>query len=359
MFKKLKHIYLFLLVGLLSVIVLSCSGEGDDSPNIPPPQDIIPTNLTLNIEIIGADSSNPNGDGSGVVRCTATATDAIKYGFKFGNSSELQNANGVMEYTFTDLGINSYVVSVYAYSSTNNVISTSKIVAVIVNSSSEATWSDEFNYNGAPNPSNWTYDLGDGGWGNNEVQTYTNTNNNVIVEDGVLKIMVKAEGGGYTSARIKSENLFEFTYGRVDVRAKLPSSQGTWPAIWMLGANFDTVGWPTCGEVDIMEQTGWDKNKILGTCHWFSNGTASYGLETTIANASTEFHIYSTEWTTEYIKMYVDDIEYYEIALNNTLPFDAPFFIILNVAMGGTLGGDIDAEFVEDTMEIDYVRVYQ
>ncbi|MDU8885661.1 glycoside hydrolase family 16 protein [Yeosuana sp. MJ-SS3] len=367
MFKKIEHITQLLVFGLFSVIMLSCSDGGDDSPDIPPgPQEIIPSNLILNVEIIGADANNPNGNGSGQVRCTATATNAVKFGFKFDNSVEIQSQSGDIEYTFSNVGLNSYVISVFAYSSSNNVISSSKIVAVLVNNQSGATWSDEFNYSGAPKPSNWTYDLGDGGWGNNEVQTYTSTNKNVIVEDGVLKIIARAEDGEYTSARIKSENLYEFKYGRVEVRAKLPSSLGTWPAIWMLGANFDTVGWSTCGEIDIMEQTGWDKNTILGTCHWLdsaSSSNASYGLNTVINTATTEFHIYSMEWDASTIKIFVDDTQYYAINIANSeiqnSPFHDKFFIILNVAMGGTLGGDIDPEFTEDTMEIDYVRVYQ
>jgi beta-glucanase (GH16 family) len=111
-----------------------------------------------------------------------------------------------------------------------------------------------------------------------------------------------------------------------------------------------------------MEQTGWDKTKVLGTCHWFDTATssnASYGLETSIANASSEFHIYSMEWTSQYIKLFVDDVEYYEIALDSSLPFDADFYFILNIAMGGTLGGTIDPAFTQDIMEIDYIRVYQ
>ena len=164
----------------------------------------------------------------------------------------------------------------------------------------------------------------------------------------------------YTSARIKTENLFEFTYGRVEVRAKLPVSQGTWPAIWMLGANFDTVGWPVSGEIDIMEQTGQDKGSVSGTLHYpavspGSGNTASTSLPT----ATSEFHNYTVEWTPEVIKFVVDDTVYHEVANSGDLPFHADFFLILNVAMGGTLGGDIDAGFTEDTMEIDYVRVYQ
>ncbi|WP_298778938.1 glycoside hydrolase family 16 protein [uncultured Polaribacter sp.] len=224
-------------------------------------------------------------------------------------------------------------------------------------------WEDNFDTDGAPDATNWTYDLGAGGWGNNELQTYTNDSENVIVEGGALKIIAKADGnGGYTSARLKSQGLQKFTYGRVEVKAKLPASQGTWPAIWMLGSNFPTVGWPACGEIDIMEQTGADKNTTLGTCHWFDLGTnakASYGETTAVSNASTEFHLYTLEWTDSAIKIYLDDAPFYELANNSDLPFNADFFFILNIAMGGTLGGTIDAAFTEDSMEIDYIKVYQ
>ncbi|WP_406684695.1 glycoside hydrolase family 16 protein [Seonamhaeicola sp. MEBiC1930] len=223
-------------------------------------------------------------------------------------------------------------------------------------------WEDEFDTNGAPNPANWTYDIGTGtnGWGNNEVQSYTSDAENVIVEDGLLKITAKSDGGGgYTSARIKSQGLQSFTYGRIDVRAKLPTAQGTWPAIWMLGSNFPTVGWPTSGEIDIMEQTGQDKNTVLGTVHWFDNGTASFGETTPLADSGSEFHIYSLDWSADKMYILVDNVPFFEFNNNETLPFNADFFFILNIAMGGTLGGDIDPAFTEDTMEIDYVRVYQ
>lgn len=224
-------------------------------------------------------------------------------------------------------------------------------------------WEDDFNTDGAPDPTNWTYDLGAGGWGNQEVQTYTNNSENAKVEGGSLIITAKSNGsGGYTSARLKSQGLFEFTYGRVEVKAKLPASQGTWPAIWMLGSNFPSVGWPYCGEVDIMEQRGDDKDTHLGTCHWFNtagNNDASYGETTPVSNASTEFHLYTVEWTEESIKIFLDDAPFYELPNDASLPFNADFFLILNVAMGGTLGGDIDSSFTEDTMEIDYVKVFQ
>lgn len=225
-------------------------------------------------------------------------------------------------------------------------------------------WEDDFNVNGAPDPLNWTYDLGtgDNGWGNGEAQNYTSNAENVIIEDGFLKITAKADGSGYTSARLKSENLYEFTYGRVEVRAKLPASQGTWPAIWSLGANYDVEGfeWPVCGEMDIMEQTGQDKNRVLSTVHHpaVSPG-AGDGSSTVLTTSTTEFHNYIMEWRPDTIIFLVDDTIIHTVANTPDLPFNSDFFFILNIAMGGTLGGDIDPGFTEDAMEIDYVRVYQ
>ena len=227
----------------------------------------------------------------------------------------------------------------------------------------DLVWEDDFNTDGAPDATNWTYDLGDGGWGNGEVQTYTNSAENAKVLDGSLIITAKADGsGGYTSARLKSQGLRKFKYGRVEVRAKLPASAGTWPAIWMLGSNYTTVGWPTCGEIDIMEQTGANKDITLGTLHWYNtagSNNASYGESTAVADASSDFHLYTVEWSDTSIKIYLDDVSFFQMANDSTLPFNADFFMILNIAMGGTLGGDIDPGFTEDTMEIDYVKVFQ
>jgi len=229
-------------------------------------------------------------------------------------------------------------------------------------------WADEFNEDGSPCSENWTYDVGNGsgGWGNQEVQYYRkNDPDNVIVADGVLKITAKKEvylGYPYTSTRLKSQGKFNFTYGKLEVRAKLPKSQGTWPAIWMLGSNFPTVGWPSCGEIDIMEQKGAEKNRVLGTCHWLNssnNANANHSDNTLISNASSEFHVYTLEWDKNKITMHLDNVKYYELTLNSNLPFHSDFFIILNIAMGGTLGGVIDPAFTEDVMEIDYIRVYQ
>lgn len=223
-------------------------------------------------------------------------------------------------------------------------------------------WADEFDGSGAPDAAKWNYDLGTGtdGWGNNESQSYTDDPANVRVEDGVLKITAIAEGGGYTSARIKTENLYEFTYGRVDVHAKLPSGGGTWPAIWTLGANFDSVGWPQCGEMDMMEHVGNDPGRVTAALHYpgYSGGGAVVG-ETTVGDSTSEFHTYTMEWTPEVIKFAVDGAVYHTFTNDGSTPFNSDFFIILNVAMGGTLGGDIDPGFDTATMEVDYVRVFQ
>lgn len=328
---------------------------------------IVPSNLVVTTAVDGADNDNPYGNGSGVVNFNAQATDAISYGYIIDGGSEVQSVDGTYQYTFDSVeGIENHDITVVAYSSTNDSIDTTETHAVSYYVGEPPVWADEFFQDGAPNSENWTYDLGAGGWGNNEVQTYTNNVSNVKVEDGLLKIIAKANGSAYTSARLKSIGLFEFTYGRVDVRAKLPSSAGTWPAIWMMGANFPSVGWPRCGEIDIMEQTGWDKNKVLGTCHWFNTSNsshASYGLETNISNASSEFHVYSLEWDANTIRILLDGVQYFVMSSNGasipSSPFQSDFFMILNVAMGGTLGGTIDPSFTEDSMEIDYIRLYQ
>ena len=223
-------------------------------------------------------------------------------------------------------------------------------------------WEDTFDGDGVPDPAKWTYDLGtgDNGWGNSESQTYTKSPDNVKIEDGILKITAKAENGGYTSSRIKTDGIFAFTYGRVEVRAKLPSGGGTWPAIWMLGQNYTTVSWPASGEIDIMEHVGNDQNTIHSTLHYPGHsGGNGVGKRTTVPTASTEFHNYSVEWTPEFIKFLVDDKVYHTFPNTADTPFNADFFLILNVAMGGNFGGAIDPGFTASTLEIDYVKVYQ
>ena len=230
-------------------------------------------------------------------------------------------------------------------------------------------WFDEFDTEGSPMNSKWTYDIGtgDNGWGNQESQYYTSRSDNVIVEDGFLKIKAKKEtyeGADYTSARLKSQGKFSFTYGKVEIRAKLPSAAGTWPALWMLGSNISTVGWPKCGEIDIMEQKGWDKTKISAALHNQSSSGNTINVKLIDAPTSTTaFHIYSVNWTPDEIVFSIDGNDYYTYSPENKTednwPYDKPQFIILNVAMGGNTGGQIPEDFNESSMEIDYVRVYR
>jgi beta-glucanase (GH16 family) len=209
----------------------------------------------------------------------------------------------------------------------------------------------------------WNFELGNGcpnlcGWGNNEAQLYTNKNHEL--KDGFLIIEAKKEGESYTSTRITTQNKKVFQYGRIETRAKLPVGIGTWPAAWMLGANINTVNWPNCGEIDIMEHKGSDINKIYGTLHYPGNfGGNAVGGTRIISGATTEFHVYSCEWTALSIKFFVDGTQYFSFANNNTLPFNQNFFVLLNLAMGGTFGGPVDAAFNTATYEVDYVRVYQ
>ena len=229
-------------------------------------------------------------------------------------------------------------------------------------------WSDEFETTGSPCNDNWVYDLGngDGGWGNKEAQYYTREN--ATIEDDVLKITAKKEtyrGYSYTSARMKTQNKFSFTYGRVEVRAKLPSGGGTWPAIWMLGDAITTMGWPACGEIDIMEHTGNDQGITSSAIHNASGyGNTPYVNHAEyVSDVSTSFHTYGIDWTKDKIDFTVDGVVHYTYnpadKTSSNWPFNKPQFIILNVAMGGDLGGSIDTAFVESTLEIDYVRVYQ
>ena len=241
-------------------------------------------------------------------------------------------------------------------------------------------WGDEFEYDGKLDESKWHHQIippNNGSWWNNEAQHYTNSTKNSIVSDGTLKIIAIKENytfdnstKNYTSARLNSK--FGFKYGRVDVKAKLPSTQGTWPAIWTLGTNINeignffgdsegSVGWPSCGEIDIMEQNGWNKNELYGYFH-FANPQGEYGNHgniTSISNASGEYHIYSMEWTDEIIKILIDDKEFVSLINNGNVPYDNRHYLLLNIAIGGNLGGDIDPSFSQDRMEIDYVRVFQ
>jgi len=225
-------------------------------------------------------------------------------------------------------------------------------------------WEDQFNVDGAPDASIWNMEIGNNnGWGNNERQYYRAEN--AVVSGGTLKITAKAENFGgmqYTSARMTTENKKEFKYGRVEIKAKLPTGGGTWPALWMLGANHDVpgFGWPNCGEIDIMEHVGNQQDIIHGTLHYPGNSAGNANTSTTpVPGVSTDFHIYSIVWSPSFIKFYVDDNEFKVFANSSAVPFNHDFFMIFNVAMGGNMGGAINPAFTQSTMEVDYIKVYQ
>jgi hypothetical protein len=223
-------------------------------------------------------------------------------------------------------------------------------------------WEDNFDVDGAPDPTKWGYDLGGGGWGNGEAQIYTQSSNNVVVQGGVLKITARKEAdGSYTSARIKTENKKEFTYGKVEIRAKLPSGGGTWPALWMLGANYDQPGseWPNSGEIDIMEHKGNEPGKIHGSLHYPGNFGGNANTNSTMISNPGDYHIYSVIWSPQTIRFFVDGTQFHTFVNNGSVPFNHDFFLIFNVAMGGTFGGTIDPAFTQGTMEVDYVKLYQ
>jgi beta-glucanase (GH16 family) len=344
----MKYMRISALIFLVTVFI-NCKKGGDDggggTNNTPP------SNLSVSAVV--------NADNSGNVAFTATATNAVSYDYDFGNGTYQTVASGAVTYKYPSSG--TYTVNVIAKSSGGQTVSKSMQVTVTITSA--YTWAEEFNTDGPPDPTKWGYDTGAGGWGNSELQYYTNRTDNAVVSNGTLKITLKKEsysGSNYTSARLTSNNKFSFKYGKLEIRAKLPSGGGTWPAIWTLGSDFATNSWPACGEMDIMEHKGNDLNRIYGTMHYpgHSGGNGD-GASTVISNASTEFHVYTLEWSATAIKISVDGNVFKTMANNISIPFNHNFFIILNVAMGGTFGGAVDPAFTSSVMEIDYVRFTQ
>ena len=235
----------------------------------------------------------------------------------------------------------------------------------------ELTLSEEFDTDGQPNPSIWGYEIGTGenGWGNQELQYYTDRSDNVTVQNGVLLITAREEsfeGSAYTSARLITKDKFEQRYGRFEARIRLPYGQGIWPAFWMLGADIDENPWPGAGEIDIMEYRGQEPTVLIGSMHGpgYSAGEAiSKEYELTNDRFDTGFHIFGIEWGPEYVNFYVDDVLYNQITPEDVpgpWVFNKPFYILMNVAVGGTFVGSPDEETVfPQTMLVDYVRVYK
>jgi beta-glucanase (GH16 family) len=232
-------------------------------------------------------------------------------------------------------------------------------------------WNDEFNYTGLPDSVKWNYDTGGHGWGNNEAQYYTSKElKNAKVENGNLIITAiheKIDSNHYSSARLITKGKADWLYGKIEVKAKLPKGTGTWPAIWML-ASTNPLKWPDDGEIDMMEHVGFDPGKIHFSAHTkqyhHSIGTQKTGT-TMIADAQDVFHIYSVVWSSEQIEWFVDGKKVFSFANEHTgnkaWPFSKPFYLLLNIAVGGFWGGQkgIDETIFPQQMLVDYVRVYQ
>lgn len=334
-----------------------------------------PSNLVVNVTI--------SDDGSGVVQIQATADNAVEYQLRVGNSvdPDQSNATGIFSYTFIQTG--TYQIDVRAIGKSGRYIKEVRQIYVTIDNEVSVdqgyttpltyngytlVWNDEFD-GSQVNSSSWTFETGTGnsGWGNNELQYYRQEN--AWVQSGVLTIEARKEayqGSIYTSARIKTQSKKSFRYGRVDIRALLPKGQGIWPALWMLGDNIQSVGWPSCGELDIMEMVGGNgrENTVHGTVHWDDNGHVqaggSYTLQTGIF--ANEYHVFSIIWDNTLIKWYVNDNLFYQINITpaHMTEFHQKFFFIFNLAVGGNWPGSPNETTVfPQQMRVDYIRVFQ
>lgn len=238
----------------------------------------------------------------------------------------------------------------------------------------QLVWEDDFNglAGESPDSAKWTYDIGTGanGWGNSELQYYTDRPENISMDgEGNLAITARSEsfgGSGFTSARIKTQDLFDQTYGRFEARLKTPWGPGIWPAFWMLGSNINEVSWPQCGEIDIMECRGQQPNLINGTLHGpgYSGGSAItkvYGFEND--RFDVDYHLFAVEWGVDYVDFFVDDVLYQRLTpedVKGEWVYDHPFFMILNVAVGGNYVGFPTSQTpFPQSMLVDYVKVYK
>jgi beta-glucanase (GH16 family) len=340
-------------VAILFFMLFACSSTNSDEVAKKP------SNLEVTATIAGKNAQNPDGDGSGLVNFVVTANNATSYKIILGNGETKDVIDGKLTYAYTATGLNTYVLYASAYNE-GEFVTTKMTLTIFVQP--KLVWYDEFNTDGAPDGTKWSFQIWDPGYVNNELQSYTNRSQNTIVENGVLKIKAIREKygkGDFTSGRLESSGKFSFKYGKVEIRAKYPTGIGTWPAVWMLGDNIGTVGWPACGEIDILEGVGKELNVNHSSLHspGRSGNTPDTGI-ISVPNSNTEFHIYTAEWTKDLIKFSVDDKLFYTFSNSAAFPFNQKFYLIVNLAMGGVWGGPVDANFTSSTLEVDYIRVY-
>lgn len=377
MFSTTRHTAPTLLT--LMCLTLFMGGCKDKEPE----DDVtLPTNLTLSVEI---DQNDP-----ATVLVSASAEKANFFTFVFsetGEESEIESSDGLATYQYAASG--TYSIIARAHSTYEKYIEVSENVVIELdppgNNGNPPTtgyaspesypgytlvWQDEFN--GSALSADWNQEIGNGnsGWGNNELQYYRAEN--TTVSDGFLQIQARSEffdGYNYTSSRITTQAKQSFKYGRIDIRAALPYGQGLWPALWMLGDNIGTEGWPACGEIDIVELVGGNipgggDNVVHGTAHWDDNGHADFGNSNALSSGTyaDEFHVFSIIWDAQSIRWYRDDIKYHELDISSASlsEFHANFFLIFNVAVGGNWPGNPNASTsFPQSMYVDYVRVFQ
>lgn len=374
MFIRIKQILLILLT---AVLFQGCQ-EDEVTAKVE-----LPTNLQVNV--VQGERGN--------VTVTFSATNANFFRVSFGVDASIPELAQGTSASFTYRQAGTFTITVQAHTTENDFISETRQVEI-----SEAAlglgipttgyvspesyegyrlvWRDEFNGNALTQ--DWTFDLGDGcannlcGWGNNELQWYTNRRENVRVENGNLIITARREpmsGRQFTSARIKTEGRQSFQFGRIDIRAVLPKGQGIWPALWMLGDNIRQVGWPACGEIDIMEMIGGPatarNNTVHGTVHWDNNGShAETGGFTTLSQGifNDNFHVFSIIWDERQIVWLLDNRPFHTVDITPAALSELreSFFFLFNIAVGGNWPGNPDDTTVfPQQMVVDYVRVFQ
>lgn len=372
MYKIKNKNYKMVLRFLLPVFLLVACSKGNSVPNNKP-SDPVPSDLTIQAQVVGITSTTPNGDGSGVVNLTLSGKNVTSYLITLPTESKtysLNAASGTVACTFASApGTTSqYPISITAYDNSVKIDTAIFVTVYCKPLGQQLVWSDEFDST-ALNTNTWNYETGNNnGWGNNEKEYYTGDAANVSVQNGYLQISAlnssnyNNTGFNYTSARITTQNKYSFTYGKVEIRAKVPGDQGTWPALWLLGNNINTAGWPACGEIDMVEMgTVTGLNNILCSLHWGTSSNEinqSYPNSISVPGANTDFHIYSMDWRADHIAFYIDGTLLYSQPNNSGMPFNQNFFFIFNVAVGGSMGGNTINLGSGSTMYVDYVRVY-
>ena len=358
---------IFSILPLLSLIAFSCDKDKPEETIV------LPANI---VTVVSVDEGTVN------VEVSAEKANFYSVTFVDGTDSTIvESQDGNASYTYSNTGIYNIIskahTTQYAFIEKTEIVSvtasgftntppTSGYETPIAQPGYTLIWNDEFD--GSDLSSSWIFDIGTGssGWGNNELQNYTN--NNYTIANGYLELVAKSEGGeNYSSTRIKTQGIDSWQYGRIDIRAALPYGQGIWPALWMLGDNITSAGWPDCGEIDIMELVGGDganDRTVHGTAHWNSNGYASYGNGTSLPSGkfADEFHVFSIIWDANSIKWYLDDVQYNALASTSAdmSEFHQKFFFIFNVAVGGNWPGSPNNSTVfPQSMFVDYVRVFQ